>query len=278
MQHMPRSVWNKIVDEVGREAPDCELWPTFYGEALILAYRGELWDRLEHAAGAGCRNLVLNSNGTLLDRWNNYDRILQSPLRRFIISLDGFSSETFDSIRVGAHRDHVYSSVEELLRRKSRSGQAYPAIICQFSKMPRNAHEVDAFREYWSERGAEVKVRAMLEWTASGLVTSTAIDHATDFRIACPWGNHTMAIHQNGDVVTCAVDYEGGLVVGNVVTNSLRELWARLGDQVRRVHREHRWSDLPPICRHCGDWQVAGAQYEPEKVPGTRPFWLTEGA
>lgn len=274
--HMARWLWDKIVEEIGREAPECEVWPTFYGEALIMGYRNEIWDRLDYAAAVGCRNLVLNSNGTLLERWDNYDRILASPLRRFILSLDGFSSPVFESVRVGAKRDSVYGQVEELLRRRTRSGQTYPVIICQYSRMPQNAHEVDAFRTHWQERGAEVKVRNMLEWTASGAVRSETIDHGTSFRIACPWANNTMAIHQNGDAVACAVDYEGHFKVGNAAEQTVKELWGVLGERLRRVHREHRWDDLPDICKRCGDWQAAGAEYEPEKVGGTRPFWAYE--
>ncbi len=112
-----------IVTEVGREAPGTELWPTFYGEALILGYRGELWDWLAYAADAGCANIVRNSNGTLLDRWDNIDRVLDSA-QRFILSLDGFTKETFGLIRVGGDRDGIYASVEELLRRRERRGRS----------------------------------------------------------------------------------------------------------------------------------------------------------
>ena len=275
-RHMERGLWNKIVDEIGRESPECELWPTFYGEALILGRKGEIWDRLEYAAAAGCRNLVLNSNGTLLDRWNNIEGVLKSPLRRFILSLDGLTAPTFESIRVGARREQVYAAVEDLLERKAQSGQVYPVIICQFSRMAQNTHEVEEFRAYWSARGAEVKVRPMLEWTASGSVRTETIDHESPFRIACPWANNTMAIHQNGDVVACAVDYEGRFKAGNAVRQSLKEIWAALGTRLRRVHRDHRWADLPELCQGCGDWQTAGAEYEPERVAGTRPFWVHE--
>ncbi len=83
-RHMERPLWNKIAEEVGQESPNTEIWPTFYGEALIMGYKNELWERLEYADKVGCKNLVLNSNGTLLDRWDNIDRILNSPLKRFI--------------------------------------------------------------------------------------------------------------------------------------------------------------------------------------------------
>jgi hypothetical protein len=45
---------------------------------------------------------------------------------------------------------------------------------------------------------------------------------------------------------------------------------------LRDAHRAHRWKDLPSICKGCGDWQTAGADYEPEQVDGTRPFWFND--
>lgn len=273
-EHMSRAIYNKIVEEIGRELPECEIWPTFYGESFILG--DELWDRLDYADQVGCKNLVLNSNGTLLDRNDNIDKILDSPLKRFILSLDGFSKEVFEKIRAKARWETVYPAVEELCRRRLERGQTYPTITAQFSVMPENAHEVEAYRAFWQERGAEVKVRPMLEWTCTGTVRSDTIDHDTSFRIACPWGNNTMAIHQNGNVVACAVDYEGLFVAGNVAEKTVKECWAILGEKLRRPHREHRWGDMPNICKGCGDWQVAGAEYEEQTVEGTRPFWYNE--
>lgn len=272
-RHMKRPLWNKIVEEIGANAPNCEIWPTFYGEALIMGYRGELWDRLDYADKVGCRNLVLNSNGTLLDRWDNIDKILDSPLRRFILSLDGLSKETFELIREKAKWDEVYPAVEELCRRRLERGQKYPIIVAQFSVMKQNAHEAEPYRAFWEARGAEVKIRPMLEWTRTGTVRTDTIVHDTGFRIACPWGNNTMAIHQDGSVVACAIDYEAKLKVGNVKDITVKEAWARLGEQLRKAHREHRWADVPDVCKGCGDWQVAGADYSEEKVEGTRPFW-----
>jgi MoaA/NifB/PqqE/SkfB family radical SAM enzyme len=272
-RHMKRELWNKIVGEFGANSPTTEIWPTFYGEALIMGYKGELWDRLDYAAKVGCQNLVLNSNGVLLNRWDNIEKILASPLRRFILSLDGLSPETFELVREKAKWHEVYPAVDELCRRRMERKQKYPVIVAQFSVMKQNAHEVEAYRAYWEARGAEVKVRPMLEWTASGTVRTDTIMHDTEFRIACPWGNNTMAIHQDGSVVACAVDYAGKVNVGNVKDITVKEAWRRLGELIRRPHREHRWGDIPDLCKGCGDWQVAGAEYEEETVEGTRPFW-----
>ena len=270
-RHMEESLWKKIVEEIGRESPECEVWPTFYGEAFILGDR--LWDRLDYAASVGCKNLVLNSNGTLLDRNENIDKVLRSPLRRFILSLDGFTKETFEKIRVKGKRDTIFPAVEELCRRRKESGQTYPVIIAQFSVMKENAAEAPEFAAFWREQGAEVKFRPMLEWTASGSVRTDTIAHDTDFRVACPWGNSTMAIHQDGSVVACAVDYEGHFKVANLHDVSIREAWRLLGERLRKPHRGHDWSNIPSICQGCGDWQSAGSSYDEEQVSNTRPFW-----
>jgi len=272
-RHMDRALWNKIVEEVGRTSPETEIWPTFYGEALVMG--DEIWDRIDYAARVGCRNIVLNSNGSLLLRQNHIERILRSPLKRFILSLDGLSKDVYQAIRRRGKWETTYHGVEELLARRKASGQTYPVIICQFSLMQENEHEVEDFRAFWQARGAEVKVRPKLEWTASGSIRSDRIDHETTFRITCPWGNNTMAIHQDGSVVACAVDYEGRFKIGNVGSMSIAEAWSELGMQLRSTHRAHEWEQLPELCKNCRDWQTAGAEYEKrdDTVEGARPFW-----
>jgi MoaA/NifB/PqqE/SkfB family radical SAM enzyme len=148
---MARPLWDKIVEEVGREAPRTEIWPTFYGEALIMSYKNELWDRLNYADKVGCKNLVLNSNGTLLERWETIDHILNSPLRRFILSLDGLSKETFELIREKAKWDVVYPAVERLCEERNRRGQKYRAR--RGSQSPADARmDRDRFRPHGYHR------------------------------------------------------------------------------------------------------------------------------
>ena len=272
-RHMKRPLWNKIVEELGANAPYTEIWPTFYGEALIMGYKGELWDRLDYADKVGCRNLVLNSNGTLLDRWDNIDKILASPLRRFILSLDGLSKETFELIREKAKWEEVYPQVEELCRRRCARGQKYPAITAQFSVMKQNAHEVDAYRAYLgsARRRGEDAADAGVDGDRHGAHRHDRARHRIPHRL--PVGQQ-----HDGDPPG---RLGGGLrrrLRGQVQGRQLNEItvkeaWARLGERLRRPHREHRWKDIPDICKGCGDWQVAGAEYEEETVEGTRPFW-----
>lgn len=269
---MEESVFRRIVDEVAREMPECEIWPTFYGEALLLG--DTLWRWLDYAAAVGCRNIVLNSNGILLGRM--IDQVLASPLKRFIVSLDGFQTETFKKIRVGGSRDKIFHAVEELLRQREARGQKFPVIQCQFSLMKENEGEVQEFTDYWRARGAEVKIRRMLSWSSTGSIVVPDLSNDVPIRIACPWGNNAAAIHQNGDLVACAVDYEGRFVAGNVKDHSIEAIWhGRHKIALRDLHRRHEWDKIPEICQGCPDWQVVGAQYigEEGESEGSRPFW-----
>jgi len=260
---MSAELWTKIVAEVAEKAPDIELWPTFYGEALAIGKK--IYGRIRQAADLGLTNLTLNSNGSYCRDGNN-DLILTCGLKKFILSLDGFTKETFERIRytLDPHGkfEPVYAGVRDLLRRKKEldaQGAATPLIICQYSKMDENEHEAEAFKDYWLSLGADVKIREKLTWT--GFVPAGNLTKNYQQRIACPWANNTCAVHWNGDVVACAVDNEGRFVAGNVNDQTIEEVWKGRLAAFRRTHREHIWDDLPELCQGCLDWQAVGASY-----------------
>ncbi len=250
--HMPMALYRKIVDEIAECAPHTEVWPTFYGEAFLLDYR--LFYMLQYAKQRGLTNLVLNTNGT---RFNGEvaEWVIESGLDLVMFSLDGFSPAVFESVRVGAHRDEVFANVERLLAIKAHRGATTPRVEVQFSMMDANEHEVGQFREYWLARGADVKIREKLSW--GGTVGAGNLDPQMH-RIACPWALRTCAIHWNGDVVACAVDYEGKFVAGNVSTQSIRDIWTGPHRVLQRQHLAHEFAVLPSPCHDCLDWQVAG--------------------
>lgn len=258
--HMAMALYRRIVDEIAERAPDTEVWPTFYGEAFILEYR--LFYMLQYAKARGLTKVVLNTNGTRFDA-EVAEWVIESGLDLVMFSLDGFSPPVFESIRVGARRDEVYANVERLLEMKARRGLATPRVEVQFSMMDQNEHEVDAFRTYWLARGAEVKIREKLTW--GGTVAAANIDPRMH-RIACPWAIRTCAIHWNGDVVACAVDYDGRYVAGNLNTQTIHAIWNGPHRTLQQQHLARDFENLPAPCRECLDWQVAGGaeHYSPE--------------
>jgi radical SAM protein with 4Fe4S-binding SPASM domain len=250
--HMAMSLYRRIVEEVAERAPGTEFWPTFYGEAFLLDYR--LFYMLRYARTRGLTNIVLNTNGTRISE-EAAEWILDCGPHLIMFSLDGFTTATFESIRRGAHRDEVYRNVERLLEMKARRGLKSPRIEVQYSLMDQNEHEVDEFRRHWLARGADVKVREKLTW--AGRVDATNLDPGMP-RIACPWALRTCAIHWNGDMVACAVDYEGRFTAGNIARDSIAGIWRSAHRHLERLHLFHDFGRLPAPCRDCLDWQTGG--------------------
>jgi len=250
--NMKEWLWRKIVDEIADRAPDTEVWPTFYGEALLLGMK--MIDRLRYAAKRGLTNLVLNTNGTMLS-----DELIRglchSGLKRLIISMDGFTRQTFEKIRKKANYEKVYRQAERLIELREREGARHLRIEMQFSKMDENESEAESFREYWTSKGAFVKLREKLTWAGTKKATNL---YENLERIACPWALRTCAIHWNGDLVACAVDYEGEFIAGNLQTESISGIWNGAHRNFAEVHLSHRFGELPALCRKCLDWQVGG--------------------
>jgi radical SAM protein with 4Fe4S-binding SPASM domain len=250
--HMPMPLYRRIIDEIAERAPHTEVWPTFYGEAFLLEYR--LFYMLQYAKRRGLTNLVLNTNGTRFTgevaEW-----VIESGLDLVMFSLDGFSKAVFERIRVGADRDEVFANVERLLEMRAARRATHLRVEVQYSMMDENEHEVDTFRRYWLERGADVKIREKLTW--GGIVAANNLDASLP-RIACPWALRTCAIHWNGDVVACAVDYDGRFVAGNVASSSIAEIWTGPHRRLQHQHLDGDFGHLPAPCATCVDWQVAG--------------------
>ena len=269
---MPPELFYKIIDEIAAKSPQTEIWPAFYGEPLLIGDR--LFEYIRYAKEKGCNNIFLNTNGSLLNQESFRKQILFSGIKCVTISLDAFFPETFHNIRCGGQRNAVYEGVEALLREKEREQLEFPLIICQFVLMDENKNEVDVFFRYWNEKGADVKVRNVGSWT--GAINAPQLDYRDAFRIACPIGNNTFAIQQNGNVAACCADYAGDFFAGNVKESSIETIWkTTLFQKIRKPFRDHKWVDIPDVCKRCRDWQICGAEYIPRKTEHKHsyPFW-----
>lgn len=259
--NMPFALWKKCADEIAIVSPRAECWFSFCGEPLLEPNR--LLRMLTYGTQVGLRSLNLNTNGMLLTP-ELVEPILDSGVDLVVFGLDGLSRETYERIRVRGNRDEVYANVERFLaaRHARRSG---PEVHVQFIEMDENTHELEAFKTYWSARGAVVKVRNKLSW---GGKFDTPLVVPKERRIPCPWAITMMHVFWDGRVARCPGDTEGEEGPGNAWDEPLTVLWARLGPY-REKHLTRRFDELPERCQKCKDWMVGAA----EKIrPPAGPF------
>lgn len=249
------ALYKKIIDEIATEAPDTETWMTYYGEALILKYR--LFYMIWYAKQKGLTKIVLNSNAMLLDREMS-EMLIDSGLDRLIISMDGFTKETYEKIRVGGNYEEVVANCLHFLERLNLSDSSKPAFEMQFSILEENEHEREAFNKFWTAKGVNVKNRPKASW--AGRIEAKNLDRDRE-RIPCKWGLNHAGILWNGQLVACGVDSEGLFNAGNLIETSLKELWDTVHKDFRTIHQEKRWDDLPGVCAGCLDWQTTDRTY-----------------
>ena len=249
---MPFELWKKCADQIAQISPNTQCWFSFCGEPLL---EPELLIRmLRYGKSVGLRSLNINTNGILLTP-ELAEPIIDSGVDLVVFGIDGFSSETYANIRVGGERDTLYANIEHFLavRQARPSG---PEVQVQFIVMDENAQELEAFKDYWLERGAVVKARHMLSW---GGKFETPLCVPTEERIPCPWAMTMMHVFWDGRVPRCPGDTEGEEDAGNAWDETLTDLWGQL-DVYRDLHMAHRFDELPQRCQTCTDWMVGVAE------------------
>lgn len=256
---MPWSLFTKIIDEVAVENKDARVWMVFFGEPFILkSHTPSIFDMIRYAKDKGLTDVVTNTNANLMDE-DASRKLLASGLDAIYIGVDAFTPETYSKVRVKGDYDTTVKNIQFLLKLKEQMQSEKPQVFVQFVEMDVNTHEKDAFIEFWSAQGATVKIRPKVSW--AGLIDAPNLVLGDDDRWPCYWAMQTMSIIDTGEVVTCAVDLDARFIAGDVNQSSLKEVWNGKLKELRSLHLERRFAELPENCRCCKDWQSARADY-----------------
>jgi MoaA/NifB/PqqE/SkfB family radical SAM enzyme len=251
---MSMPLFRKIIDEIAEKDKTARVWMVFFGEALILRYK-LLWQIL-YAKKKGLKDVVLNSNGCLLDEETSLG-LIESGLDSIYIGIDAFNPETYSKIRVGGDYNQTVNNVNTLLDLKRKLGATNPKVFVQFVEMEENAAEIEDFTKYWTERGATVKIRPKVTW--AGKVDPWKVQSVP--RYPCYWAMRTFNICWDGRVVLCSVDYDARFVAGDINNESIQSVWLGSLKKIREYHTGGGYDSLPSFCRDCTDWQMAKAAY-----------------
>ena len=256
---MSWNIFKKIIDEIAETDKNIRVWMVFFGEALILKRKKPtIFEMITYAKSKGLTDVVLNSNGNLLD--NAAARgLIESGLDAIYIGIDAFKPETYAKVRVGGNYKKTVGNVINLINLKKQMNSEHPVVHAQFVEMDINKDEKEDFIEFWKAYGAIAKIRPKVSW--AGKIAAPNLILGNEDRWPCYWAMQTMSITDTGKVVTCAVDLDAKFVAGDISTHSLKEVWnGRLKD-MRHLHISGRFDTLPENCRDCRDWQSARAEY-----------------
>ena len=219
-----------------------------FGEPLL---HPDIHRMTAHVKSRGAPWVFFVSNGTLLDAPER-EGILESGLDLLVVSIDGYTPETYGRIRNGASLEEVRSNVEELLSLRNRRGRSHPFVQINMVLMKYNEAEAPDLIRYWESRADYVNV-------SNYSVTGTLADHSVvagmefdETPSPCFFLDNSMLVLASGEVTVCCSDFNGELIVGNVSERGLGEIWR--GEPYRKIRQlmhDKRFDALPAICSGC---------------------------
>jgi radical SAM protein with 4Fe4S-binding SPASM domain len=276
---LPRWAFERIADELFSRATYVCL--SIMTEPFMTR---DFADRLLTVQRHGVPFSDVITNGTLLTD-ESIQKILDSQLTRFIVSIDGGTKQVYESIRPGAVFERVIGNFQLLQGRRRERGAALPRLRINHVLSELNIDHFDGFLDlvewlepeeiqvrtvsrmsdaeiqessdpmFWNKvRAVRVKLAAFCRRT--GIVDSgflrdrhSLIDLFTGSgeKLICtkPW--NTLAIHPNGDVFPCMAWSRPP--IGNLRTDTFDEIWR--GEKLETLRRESAEVRPGLDCLHC---------------------------
>lgn len=259
----------RIVDEVKRYAHTMQFY--FQGEPLL---NRDLPTMIRLAHEAGLYTIVSTNAQALTPELARL--LVQSRLNRIIVSIDGFSKESYAAYRVGGNLDQALAGLRALHEAKLTAKRSSPKIVLQVLRLRTNEHEWDWISAHYRELGAdrlEFKTAQLYDYEhGHPLMPSDArysryvkgsdgLYHPKKsfFLRGVLMGASSCrrlwtgcVITTDGQVLPCCYDKSAAHAYGRIGQQSLRDIyWSERAMRFRKAVLKHR-IDIP-ICQNCGE-------------------------
>jgi radical SAM protein with 4Fe4S-binding SPASM domain len=264
--HMTLEQFRTIVDRVAPHTNTLLFY--FMGEPFMNRHAYEM---IRYAKRKGIPFVTTCTNGDPVDP----EQLVDCGIDEVSFQIGGMTQQTHQAYRVNSRLERVMANLERTVRVRDARRPAM-RIEAGFILMKHNEHEVEPFVAAMRRLGVRPNVidpcvrtveqgRQMLpsdraHWYydpqafEQGVLRPRMLPDND-----CPWIYYSITVQVNGDVVPCCRDPKGLEVVGNLLSQSLDEVWngARY-----RAFRERLLKDQGgiEICRLCSAYGVSAIQ------------------
>jgi len=281
--HMDTPLFAKILDQAAFFTDPC--WFHLFGEPLMNPH---LFEQIK-IAKPKIPNLGISTNATLLDEANTV-ALLDSGLDTIMIAIDGASAQVYERVRKspGFSYGQVAANAERFLAAKRAAQARKPYVILSIIRMGETEKDLEAFRAHWLSQGAdEVKTKAFTTWgnqTPDFQELAARAERAklsSPRRFPCKHLWESVVITWDGRVVPCCYDYDAKMVMGDLKSSSLAEIWnSPAYVELRRA--ELAAKNNSPLCANCSEapgharkpeWGAGGWDRQAPSRPKARHGW-----
>ncbi len=244
---------------------------------LTLYFQGEPFlnpDFLGMVAYARSKQLytITSTNGHFLDE-KMAEQTVRSGLSRLIISIDGTTQETYAAYRKNGDLRKVIEGTKNLVEWKRKLNSKTPHVVFQFLVVKPNEHQIPEVKSLAQKLGVdEVKLKtAQIYEYQQGhpLIPSQekyaryrqredgsyTLKHKIKNQCWKMW--HSAVITWDGQVVPCCFDKDASHKLGDLKTNSFKEIWnSSEYDELRtKILHDRKTIDICTNCTEgCAVW------------------------
>lgn len=212
---------------------------------LIFYFQGEPYlnpsflDMVRYASAKGIYTATSTNGHYLTDE--NARRTVESGLDRLIISLDGTTQDVYQQYRVGGQLDKVLEGARRIVHWKKQLGSHKPFVFFQFLVVKPNEHQLEDVRRLAREIGVDqvrFKTAQVYDYKDGNPLIPTLDTYSRyrkqkdgTYRIKNSLSNHCWrlwhdpVITWDGLVVPCCFDKDATHRMGDLKTESFKEIW-----------------------------------------------------
>lgn len=228
----------------------------FQGEPML---HPDFFSFIDEAEGV---HPFVSTNGHYINQ-ANAERLARSALKKIIISLDGVSQEVYSLYRQNGNVEKVKEGIT-VLSRSVKEVHSSLRIEIQVLVNRHNEKQLDEIKAFARKSGASLALKSMQiynenayeEWLPLAGQFRRYVTAGASRGIKCSLPRRCPRLWLNpvvtwdGKVLPCCFDKDGNYIMGDLKTQSFREIWH--GDKFREFRqRILSGRETIEICRNC---------------------------
>ncbi|MBU8870793.1 MAG: radical SAM protein [Gemmatimonadales bacterium] len=253
---MPEATWKKIVDDT--RGMGITYRPFLTNEPFVDNRMPQIVRYIKE--GDSTARVEFNTNGELLTEKLAID-LLEAGVDIMRFSIDGLSRQTYEPSRRGVDYDKVMKRTQHFLRLWDEGGfrdRVFTEV--RMIDVPENHHEVDAYRDFWGPKCSEVLITELYQWPWTGQKREDVVMKP------CLKVLDELFFYSNGNATICCWDVHERAVIGNVLVQSVPDIWASHAANCLRNLLDDGRRDLIHLCSRCNAY--AGYDFSRFEVEG----------
>ena len=242
------------------------------GEPLIDK---KLAQRIAKFKDNGIDNTSIATNVSLLNEKRSRE-ILEAGLGVVIMSIDSLKKDVFEKIRKRLIFEEVRDNAIKFFELRDKINSNCKVWI-RMIRQESNYNEWEDYLNFWKKYASDqdrIYYTNIFNWGGQ-LENFKPTEQSYEPNLPCIALWSLMVFFANGHVPLCNVDYNNKYPTGNVMKNSIREIWAsKIMKQRREWHLKNKKNNIT-LCQNCNVWDEFGEEFisseyaEKVQIPST---------